>query len=368
MQILIIYFLVFLCFTPCLLSISISPCAKWNTTGLTIAGNGVQGIGANQLNYPQGIFIHDKIKRLYVSDTMNNRIQVFPLDRSTQTGLTVVSSVKTYYKIYVDDDNDDFPTIYAADNSDNRVEKWTKGATNGVQVGSRCLSCTGVWLDKDKNIYMSDHDRHCILKWSPLTNITTTVAGELGVNGPSANQLNQPQGIFVDKTTSALYIADLLNHRVQKWPKNALEGVTVAGSSDGNAGSDNASLHRPYGLRVDEETKIVYVVDLMNNRIQRWKHGETEGDTIVGGYGEGNENNQFHHPTDLAFDDDGNLYVSDAWNHRVQFFALIDNRPCQATLTTTVKTSTGLVNSSMYKSPIALAIVFSITWIIMQLL
>ena len=38
-------------------------------------------------------------------------------------------------------------------------------------------------------------------------------------------------------------------------------------------------------MRVDEETKIVYVVDLMNNGIQRWPHGETEGDTIAGGNG-----------------------------------------------------------------------------------
>ncbi|CAF1306407.1 unnamed protein product [Rotaria sordida] len=54
-----------------------------------------------------------------------------------------------------------------------------------------------------------------------------------------------------------------------------------------------------------------------------------------------NENNQFHHPTDLAFDSNGNLYVSDAYNHCVQFFALIDNRSCQAPSTTTVKISTG---------------------------
>ncbi|CAF3949131.1 unnamed protein product [Rotaria sordida] len=117
--------------------------------------------------------------------------------------------------------------------------------------------------------------------------------------------------IFADKTTSPLYIADLLNRRIQNWPKNALEDVTEASSNDGEPGSNNASLDRPYGLHVNEETKIDYVVNLMNNRIQLWKHDETEGDTIVGGNGEGNENNQFHHPTDLAFDSDGNLYASD---------------------------------------------------------
>jgi hypothetical protein len=59
--------------------------------------------------------------------------------------------------------------------------------------------------------------------------------------------------------------------------------------------------------------------------------------------GEGDESNQFHHPTDLAFDSQGNLYVSDAWNHRVQFFAMINNDPCQETSTVLVTTTTSTV-------------------------
>jgi len=274
-----------LCCTSSLLSITISPCAKWNATGITVAGTGIQGNDVNQLNYPQGIFIHEKLKRLYVCDTMNNRIQVFPLDRSTMTGLTIVSQLKIYYKIYVDDDNDDFPTIYLAVYDGNRVEKWMKGVTDGIQIGTYCLGCTGVWVDNDKNVYMSEHDRHCILKWSPVTNTTTVMAGESGIKDSRADHLNEPQGIVIGKTSGAVYVADLLNHRIQKWPKNALEGVTVAGSSEGYPGSDNSSLNRPFGLRVDEETNIVYIADLMNNRIQRWKHGETEGDTIAGDNG-----------------------------------------------------------------------------------
>ncbi|CAM4792573.1 unnamed protein product [Rotaria magnacalcarata] len=161
---------------------------------LAINGTSVSGTSARQLTFPQGIFAHDKTKRLYVSDMFNNRIQIFPLDRST-----------------------------------------------------------------------------------------TTVAGETGQKEPRANHLNEPQGIYVDSTTQTVYIADLIKHRVQKWAKHAKEGVTVAGSSDGDPGSYVKSLDRPYGLRVDEETKIVYVVDLLNNQFQRWKHDENEGDTIAGG-------------------------------------------------------------------------------------
>jgi hypothetical protein len=37
---------------------------------------------------------------------------------------------------------------------------------------------------------------------------------------------------------------------------------------------------------------------------------------------------QLGNPTDLAFDNDGNLYVCDSKYHHVQMFKLIDNRPC----------------------------------------
>jgi hypothetical protein len=68
-------------------------------------------------------------------------------------------------------------------------------------------------------------------------------------------------------TDSTITVADVMNHRVQKWSKDAKVGVTVAGSSDGNQGSDALALNKPYGLRVDEDIETVYAVDLLNNQI-----------------------------------------------------------------------------------------------------
>lgn len=42
---------------------------------------------------------------------------------------------------------------------------------------------------------------------------------------------------------------------------------------------------------------------------------------------------QLGNPHDLAFDNNGNLYVCDTKFHRVQMFTLIDNQPCFPTST-----------------------------------
>ncbi|CAM4984129.1 unnamed protein product, partial [Rotaria socialis] len=43
---------------------------------------------------------------------------------------------------------------------------------------------------------------------------------------------------------------------------------------------------------------------------------------VVGGNGRGEEANQFNYLRGLSFDRQGNLYIVDYWNHRVQRFSM----------------------------------------------
>ncbi|CAF4143771.1 unnamed protein product, partial [Adineta steineri] len=45
-----------------------------------------------------------------------------------------------------------------------------------------------------------------------------------------------------------------------------------------------------------------------------------EGEIVVGGNGQGN---QLDGPRGLSFDDEGNLYVADCCNHRIEKFEII---------------------------------------------
>jgi hypothetical protein len=66
------------------------------------------------------------------------------------------------------------------------------------------------------------------------------------------------------------------------------------------------------------------VADNTNNRVMRWLKGSTEGNIIVGGKG-GQQPHQFNCLSGLSFDRQGNLYVVDNSNNRVQKFEIDSN-------------------------------------------
>ncbi len=66
------------------------------------------------------------------------------------------------------------------------------------------------------------------------------------------------------------------------------------------------------------------MADPGNNRIVKWTTNYTRGGIcVVGCTGNvGVANNQFNTPRDLKFDSQGNLYVTDELNNRVQKFMI----------------------------------------------
>jgi len=231
---------------------------------------------------PKGIFFLKRTNTLYVADFGNQRVQMFSLNRPSNPGTTAAFDINSPSKIYVDDDAEG-PTIYISVFIGNRVEKWPKGALEGIQLGGECRSCFGITVDEENNVYMSESDRHRVVKWSPLTNLTTVVAGQTDERGTTDEYLSTPDGLYFDRSSDTLYVADSGNGRIQKWDKNALSGIQVAG---GNlSGEDAGSLEEPNGVWVDEQTKVVYVADELNHRITRWRPGAPMGDIIAGGKG-----------------------------------------------------------------------------------
>ncbi|CAF2239530.1 unnamed protein product, partial [Rotaria magnacalcarata] len=90
-------------------------------------------------------------------------------------------------------------------------------------------------------------------KWSQNG---VTIAGGHG-RGDATNQLNEPQGLFVDDDQTVL-IADSLNHRIIQWKNgDTTNGQVVAGGN--GAGNGLHQLNRPSDVLIDRETNSLII-------------------------------------------------------------------------------------------------------------
>lgn len=103
------------------------------------------------------------------------------------------------------------------------------------------------------------------------------------------------------------------SHTVQKFTS---EGTFLA--SVGKKGAASLQFNYPAGIRVHPVTKNIYVCDLINHRIQILNYDDL---TFYGTFGKsGSGGGEFNCPMDVAFDSQGNVYVSDFQNHLIQVF------------------------------------------------
>ncbi len=157
-----------------------------------------------------------------------------------------------------------------------------------------------------------------------------TVAGSdwVGDGGPPTSAiLLQSEGIATDGSGN-LYIADAGDHRVRKVGSNGVietvAGTGVFGFSGDGGPAAQAQLNSPYGLALDAQGNL-YIADLGNARVRRMDvHGTIT--TVAGGgalpAGGANDGSPatvlaLSAPRNLAFDDFGNLYISDFGGARV---------------------------------------------------
>ncbi|WP_052467064.1 IPT/TIG domain-containing protein [Psychroserpens damuponensis] len=152
--------------------------------------------------------------------------------------------------------------------------------------------------------------------------VDTMVGSDLGnADGQGVNvQFNNPRGIVFD-SQGHLYVVDNSNHSIRKVTASGVT-TTFAGSTQGFADGigTSAKFDSPGFIAIDAQDNL-YVTDLYNHKIRKiTPDGEV---STFAGSTQGNEDGigteaKFFHPMGITIDADGNLYVSDTYNHNIR--------------------------------------------------
>jgi len=306
----------------------------------------------------------------FIADTGNGRIQHFDQDGN-------VKRIKASFTDFNEPEDlavkqvgsaDDEVFIYVCDTLYNRIflidaggivhQIWPPDVTQSGTDDGSFKTPAGIALAEDGTFIVSDTGNHRLKVyneagiltgwWGQLegnTEFEWHTAGEGDCSGQSGNtggQLNNPKGIAIDSCDN-VYVADSGNYRVQKFKYNRSEkSLSYTGwwgldnadppvtgwhepgqGSTGVQGDAEGQFMNPYSVATDRNG-YVFVSDSVANRVQKFNHlgqfmtqmGNLYGQTTTA---LGN----FNKCKGIALDFEGNLYVADQENHRVQKFIKI---------------------------------------------
>jgi sugar lactone lactonase YvrE len=141
---------------------------------------------------------------------------------------------------------------------------------NGQGVNSSQLnSPIGLYFDSSSNsLVIANGGANNIVRWVLGATSWTLIAGDpSGTVGATSTMLYYPVGVALDSWGN-MYVADTYNHRIQFFLAGQSSGTTIAGVA-ATRGNSSTLLNFPYNLVLDADLNL-YVADSMNHRVQKF--------------------------------------------------------------------------------------------------
>jgi sugar lactone lactonase YvrE len=274
---------------------------------------GSPGTGDSQFDLPIGGVASDSAGNIYVTDTLNNRIQKFAPDGTylTQWGSFGAGDgqFSLPYGITIGLGGE----VYVADRGNSRIQKFTANGAYLTQWGSPGTGDGqfdipyGIDVGPDGRIYVVDSFNSRVQVFTSNGTFVT----KWGTSGTGAGQFSSPFGLAVSDS-GGVFVSEDVNQRVQKFTlSGAFQGQwTIAGAGD------------PNGLATDPAGNLYAAVG-GTNTIQKF----TSGGALITQWGGSGVSGQLASPLGVAVSPSGRVYVADSANNRIQVFAPSLNFP-----------------------------------------
>ncbi len=294
------------CYSVVSINIIPLPDTVLEKTIYTIAGTGIAGfsgdggLAINAKINKQSYFAKDISGNIYFSDRYNRRVRKI----ATNGIITTVAGNGTS----------------------------GSGGDGGPATAAQIAQVSGLTLDADGNLYISDYDENKIRKVN-TAGIITTFAGtgassSTGDGGhATAASLQTPMGLSVDHSGNLLVI-EQFGHRVRKIAPGSniistIIGTGVIGYSGNGGPATAATISYPNTIFVDSADNI-YLTDNGNHALRKINTAgiisTIAGNGLEGFSGDGGPatSARLDYPAGATMDATGNIYIADYGNHRIR--------------------------------------------------
>ena len=293
---------------------------------------GSHGTANGQFREPSGLVVGVG-GNLYVADRANHRIQVFTNNGAFVSTWGDSGTGNGQFNSPRDVAVDANGQVYVTDFFNDRVQVFSSTGTYLRQWGStgtgtgQFKSPRGIAVDESLHVFVSE-DGFPNKRIQKFTS-TGVFLDTWGTIGAGNGQFQSPRAVTTNDSGD-VYVTDTLNNRVQKF--TSVGDFLVAW---GTMGAGNGEFQFPGGLAIS--TGRVFVIDTSNHRVQIFGASgaflETSGSQCRISDGSGCVDpdgggplalgdDQFFFPLGIAVDPaDGDVFVSDSQNHRIQKFS-----------------------------------------------
>lgn len=165
----------------------------------------------------------------------------------------------------------------------------------------------GLAIDDDNRLFVSDGKMHRVL----IFDSKHEVAGQINEG------LVDPVGLAIDTRNRFLYVVDTQQDQVLVYDADSLKMLRRIGTGGKNHWlTTPGDFGAPSNVALDKEGNV-YVTDTMNNRVEIF---DADGNflSLFGKHGDGP--GYLARPKGIAVDSDGHIWVADSYQDRVQVF------------------------------------------------